>query len=353
MFKKVVSVLMVVILGLSIVGCGKEVEAPEKTEANTETTSKTKDVKTVKLICPYGVGGTADAILRKYALIAGKHYPEKDFIVENMTGGDGFAAITHYSELPVDTTELILYQYGVAYRHDIGKEFGTEVVDWDRDNLQPIACVDDRTWIMYTTPGVEFSEIIDKAKNGGVKMSGGNPLSDPHLALGSLMAQLDGKVIVVPYDGGAQQLKALKDGEVDVFIGTTQAGKDETEVGNIVPILSFSVEPFDRFEGPEGRISIPTIGGEHMAKELPNDKNYAEYILPAGGFIATRTGASQEWIDEVTEISKKVWADEEFTGWIESIMLNVVDQYNEEAIEILNQSCEKAKDAYKLLGGNE
>ena len=54
-------------------------------------------------------------------------------------------------------------------------------------------------------------------------MSGGNPLSDPHLALGSLIAQEGGKTMVVPYDGGAAQKKGLTDGEVDVFVGTTQA----------------------------------------------------------------------------------------------------------------------------------
>ncbi|MFR6333327.1 MAG: hypothetical protein ACLUOI_34175 [Eisenbergiella sp.] len=37
---------------------------------------------TVKIICPYGVGGTADAIARKYALVAGKVHPEYNFIVE-------------------------------------------------------------------------------------------------------------------------------------------------------------------------------------------------------------------------------------------------------------------------------
>ena len=43
---------------------------------------------------------------------------------------------------------------------------------------------------------------LEKAKTVGLKMSGGNPLSDPHLALGSLIAQEGGKTMVVPYDGG-------------------------------------------------------------------------------------------------------------------------------------------------------
>lgn len=356
--KKLILAVMSFVIVFALVGCssndssaadeGKE-ETNTEVEASTETDEDVESVKTIKLICPYGVGGTADAILRKYALVASKHYPDKEFIVENMTGGDGFAACTYYSELPSDTKELIMYGYGAAYRHDLGKEFGTEVVDWDRDNFQPIACMDDRTWIMYAAPGTELSDVIEKAQNGGVKMSGGNPLSDPHLALGSLMAKFDGSVLVVPYDGGAQQMKALKDGEVDVFIGTTQAGKDETEMGNLVPILSFSVDPFEGFVGPDGNISVPTLSGDNIAEELVGDVDFSEYVLPAGGFVTTRTGASQAWVDEVTEISKTVWADEEYSGWIEEIMLNVVDIYNEDAIAKLDEGCEKAIDAFSLL----
>ena len=67
----------------------------------------------------------------------------------------------------------------------------------------------------------------------------GGVLIDPHLALGSLMTQMGGKVMVVPYDGGAAQKKGLTDGEVDVFVGTTQAAQDEVEAGTLPAIPSW------------------------------------------------------------------------------------------------------------------
>lgn len=306
---------------------------------------------TVKIICPYGVGGTADIIARKYALVAGQLFPEKNFIVENMTGGDGFAALTYYTEeAPQSTTDLIQYGYGAAYRHDLGVEFGTEVVDWNRDNVLPVACIDDRTWILYGTPGTDLEDVIDLATSGSVKMSGGNPLSDPHLALGALMALEGGTVMVVPYDGGATQKKALTDGEVDVFMGTTQAAQEDVEAGTLVPILAFSEEPFEGFIGPDGKaIEVPTVAGAEKSPALSPDLDHTSSILTAGGFIATRTGAHPDWIAEIEEITKAVWASEEFTDWMASIMLNKKETYGQESLDDVEEACAKALQAFELL----
>lgn len=320
--------------------------------APTVATGEFKSPSTIKIICPYGVGGTADIIARKYALVAGELFPNKNFIVENMTGGDGFAAATYYTEeASVDTTDLLIYGYGVAYRHDLGVQFDTEIVDFDRTEIYPVACIDDRTWILYGTPGTTMQDVVAKATgDGGVKMSGGNPLSDPHLAFGSLMALEDGAVRVIPYDGGAAQKKALTDGEVDVFIGTTQAAQEDVEAGTLVPILSFSEELFEGFIGPDGNaIEVPTVAGENKSPALKGDVDHTSSILPAGGFIATRVGAHEDWVDEIIEISTAVWASDEFTDWMASIMLNKKETYGQESIDDLNEGCEKAIEAFELL----
>lgn len=303
----------------------------------------------VKIICPYGVGGTADAIARKYALVAGKLYPQYNFIVENQTGGDGFQAATTYTNQPETTKDLLVFGYGVAYRHDLGKKYETEIVEFDRTKITPVATIDDRNWVLYAAPGVTLEDVIAKSKTDAVKMSGGNPLSDPHLALGSLLAIEGGKVKVVPYDGGANQKKALSDGEVDVFVGTTQAAKDEVEAGTLIPILAFSDGTFKGFIDPSGPIEVPGIMGEGKAAALNPSNDYSGCILPAGGFIAARTGADQAWIDEVVTMSKAVWADTEYTEWIASILLNKYEVYGDDAKAHLDAACEKAIKAFEEL----
>ena len=242
MKKRIMALVMAAAMAASLAGCGGgQTQKAEPAAASGEAKAPAEEGQqpsggsgqTVKIICPYGVGGTADAIARKYALVAGKVHPEYNFIVENMTGGDGFSAANWYTDQDPSTKDLLVYGFGVAYRHDLGVKYQTEVVDFDRKDIYPVADVDDRTWIMYAKPDAKLADLLEKAKTGGLKMSGGNPLSDPHLALGSLIAQEGGKTMVVPYDGGAAQKKGLTDGEVDVFVGTTQAGQEDVEAGTL------------------------------------------------------------------------------------------------------------------------
>lgn len=354
MKKRLLALTLAVTAAVSLAGCSGTGQGGSSaaSEAQTGGSAAASGGETIKIVCPYGVGGTADAIARKYALVANKH-SDYNFIVENMTGGDGFQAANWYTDQDPSTTDLLIYGFGVTYRHDLGKKYQTEVVDFDRNDIYPVADIDDRTWIVYAKTGTTLAEVLDKAKNGGIKMSGGNPLSDPHLALGSLLALEGGTVQTVPYDGGSAQKKGLTDGEVDVFVGTTQAALEDVEAGTITPILAFSEGAFEGFQGPDGAITVPGVAGDGMAAELDASKDYSGSILPAGGFIAVRTGADQAWIDEIVEISKAVWEDPEYADWISEIMLNRNELYDKDAQAFLDEGCEKAVAAFELLSGQQ
>lgn len=355
MKKRVLSLIMAAAMVLSLAACsGGDKGTTNGSGSGSGETGGNPNASggTVKIVCGYGVGGTADAIARKYALVANRLHSDYNFIVENMTGGDGFAAADYYTDLDASTHELLIYGYGLIYRHDLGKTYGTEVVDFDRADIQPIGVIDDRTWILYSTPGTTLADLLAKAKDSGIKMSGGNPLSDPHLALGSLIAQEGGKLMVVPYDGGAAQKKGLTDGEVDVFVGTTQAAQDEVEAGTLIPLLAFSDSAFEGFIGPDGPITVPTIAGDAKDPALNASTDYTGSILKSGGFIATRTGADQAWVDELTQVTKDVWADAEFADWIAEILLNKHEAYGADAVAELEEASKKALTAYETLSGN-
>lgn len=307
--------------------------------------------ETIKILCGYGVGGTADLVARKYAQVANQIQNKYNFIVENMTGGDGFAAATYFADEDPSTKDLLVYGYGVMYRHDLGKTYGTEEVDFDRNAIYPLGTIDDRTWIVYTTPDQTLAGILDKAKNGGIKMSGGNPLSDCHLSFGSLVAMEGGTVQVVPYDGGANQKKGLTDGEVDVFVGTTQAAQDEVEAGTLIPILAMSDTAFEGFVTPDGPITVPTIAGDDKDPALNASNDYTSCILPAGGGLATHAGADQAFVDEMIQLTKDVWNEADYNEWIASILLNRFELYGDENQAFVDEACQKALNAYKNLSG--
>jgi len=361
MKKRMLALAMAAGMVLSLAGCGgqaagtTEADGGAKAEAAAPAGNAASNgsAETIKIVCGYGVGGTADAIARKYALVAGKAHPEYNFIVENMTGGDGFSAATYYTDLDPSTKELLIYGYGLIYRHDLGKNYQTEVVDFDRNEIYPIGDIDDRTWILYAAPGTTLADLLEKSKTGGIKMSGGNPLSDPHLALGSLIAKEGGKLMVVPYDGGASQKKGLTDGEVDCFVGTTQAALEDVEAGTMVPILAFSENAFEGFKGPDGAITVPTVAGDTKDPALNADTDYSGSILKSGGFIATRKGADQAWIDTMIQVTKDVWADPEFSDWIAEIMLNRHEVYGDEALAEIEEASGKALAAFETLSGQQ
>ena len=160
-----------------------------------------------------------------------------------------------------------------------------------------------------------------------------------------------GKVSVVPYDGGANQKKGLTDGEVDVFVGTTQAAKDEVEAGTLIPILAISDKAFEGFVTPNGPITVPTVAGDAKAPELSKDIDFSSCILPAGGTLAVHKGADQGFIDEMTSLMKDVWNEPEYNEWIASILLNRFELYGDEAEAFIDEACEKAINAYKNLSG--
>ena len=72
----------------------------------------------VKIICPYGAGGVADLVTREYAKAANSVQSDYNFVVENLTGGDGFVANDTFSNEDPMTKDLLVIGYGVCYRVD-------------------------------------------------------------------------------------------------------------------------------------------------------------------------------------------------------------------------------------------
>ena len=356
MKKRLVCLFMALVMILALAACGSSsapapAPAASADEAPAEAPAAETAGGTVKVICPYGAGGVADLVTRKWAESANNVQDKYNFVVENLTGGDGFTANDTFSTEDPNTKDVLVMGYGVCYRVDAAAKYNTEEVDFDLSKNVPFCTIDDRTWILFGKPGTTLADVLAKATESGIKMSGGNPLSDPHLALGTLIAAEGGKVQPIPYDGGAEQKKALTDGEVDVFVGGSPVTKDDVEAGTLVPLLAFSDKPFEGFVGPDGPITVPCIAGEGMAPELDPNKDYTASILAGGGGLATHDGCDPAFREEMTEIAKQVWADEAFSGWVEGALLNNFQKYGDDAVAFYAQAREKAMNAYAQLLG--
>ena len=174
MKKRILSVVMAAVLSAAmLVGCGgsssgtQTAEAEGNAEETTEEEAPANGGETVKIICGYGAGGTADLVARTYAKTANTLQSDYNFVVENMTGGDGFAAATFFAEEDPTAKDLLVFGYGLCYRHDLGKKYQTEEVDFDRTAMTPVGTVDDRTWILYTTPDMTLADLLEKLTEHG------------------------------------------------------------------------------------------------------------------------------------------------------------------------------------------
>ena len=71
----------------SLAGCAASNAGSTSTAASTAGSTAASEVpsnggETIKIICPYGVGGTADIVARKYGQVANQTQKKYNFIVE-------------------------------------------------------------------------------------------------------------------------------------------------------------------------------------------------------------------------------------------------------------------------------
>lgn len=290
--------------------------------------------KTVKIIIPYGAGGTHDVVSRKFAEV-GSRYTNKPIICENVTGGDGIVAAIQYTQKPVDVSEILCTSYGKYYQKIIRKD----QIKLDLSKIHPIGTFDDRSYILYVRNDGTFKnleDVIATSKKRSVILSAGALGADAHLAFGGLIKKAGGDSKIASYEGGAQQITALINGEADVFVGTSQVGMQYVETGAVLPIANFTNKDYKGFKG----MVVPNVV----------TMGYPESAIIGGGFLSLRSGASEASVKEVEELMRKVWADPDFRDWTESIGLNIFELYGEDLQTHIDFAVKNATTAAQSLG---
>jgi tripartite-type tricarboxylate transporter receptor subunit TctC len=256
-------------------------------------------------------------------------------IVENVTGGDGIVAAIQFTRKPDDVAELLCTSYGKYYQ----KVVRGDQIQLDLDEIRPIGTFDDRSYILYVRNDASFQDIdalIAESKRREIVLSAGAVGADAHLAFGGMINAAGGESTIASYEGGAQQIAALLNGEADVFVGTSQVGMQYVETGDVVPILNFTGKDYTGFDG----MVVPNVV----------DAGYPGSAITGGGFLSVRAGASEETAQEVEDLIRKVWADPDFRDWTEDLGLNVFELYGEDLEAHIVEATENARAAAISLG---
>lgn len=290
--------------------------------------------ETVRIIIPYGAGGTHDVVSRRFAEV-GSRYTSAPIVVENVTGGDGIVAAIQFTRRPDDVRELLCTSYGKYYQ----KVVRGDQIQLDLNEIRPIGVFDDRSYILYVRSDSDFSsleELIAESRRREIVLSAGAVGADAHLAFGGMIMAAGGESTIASYEGGAQQIGALLNGEADVFVGTSQVGMQYVENGDVLPIATFTAQDYIGFDG----IVVPNVV----------DAGFPDSAITGGGFLSVRAGADEQTAQEVEELIRAVWADPDFRDWTEALGLNVLELYGDDLAAHIEAATENARTAAISLG---
>lgn len=328
--KKIISLLTIALLFSTLAF------AQGESENNTATGTENFFDETVKIIIPYGAGGTHDVVARKFAEVGSK-YTKAPIVCIQETGGDGLVAAIHFTAKDPNVRELLTTSYGLWYQ----KIVKGDSVKLDLTKIDPIGTFDDRSYLLYVRSDSDFENIDDliaESKTRKVVLSAGAAGADAHLCFGGLINKAGGDSIIASYEGGAQQMAALLNGEVDCFVGTPQVGKQYLETGKVRAILCFKDFDFTGFEDSMGLV-VPNVA----------DAGYPQSAITGGGMLSLRTGAKASYAKDVEELIKKVWADPEFSEFTTTIGLNIYECYGEKLDKHIEMAAENATLSAKAL----
>ena len=293
--------------------------------------------ETVKIIIPYGAGGTHDVVSRKFAEVGSK-YTKAPLVCVQETGGDGLVAAIHYTTKNENVRELLCTSYGLWYQ----KIVKGDAIQLDLSKINPIGTFDDRSYLLYVKADSKYqdlNDLISESQHREVVLSAGAAGADAHLCFGGLIEKAGGKSRIASYEGGAQQIAALLNGEVDCFVGTPQVGKQYLETNQVRALICFKDFDFTGFEDNLG-IVVPNVA----------DAGFPQSAITGGGMLSLRTGCNPKYEKDVEELIKKVWADPDFRNFTTNIGLNIYECYGEELDKHIEAAVENATISARSLG---
>lgn len=180
--------------------------------------AQTFPTRPLRLLTPYGPGGSYDALARMVAHKLGEQLGQQ-VLVDNRPGAAGRIGMELAIKMAPDGHNLIV----IGNSQTIVPSVYTKVpYDLDKDII-PVSLVATITNALVIHPGVSANTLTEfvqlaKAKPGTFKYSSGGTGGVTHL-MGALLGNLTGiEMLHVPYKSGATAMNAAVAGEVDMTV---------------------------------------------------------------------------------------------------------------------------------------
>ena len=229
--------------------------------------------RTVKMIVPFTAGGGTDIIARLVAQKLTDRWGQT-VVVENRTGANGNIGAQVVAKSPPDGYTILVSSSAVTINPSLNENVG-----YRQSELTPVILLASSPFLLVANPKLvaanSFKEFIDyaKSKNGALAWASTSEGNAEHLA-GSLLQRMGGFTMRhIPYKGGADAVKDVLGGHVDVGVVSLPTSQAYITAGQL-KVLGNT----DGRRAPQIP-DVPTIGEALPGYELPTW--YAVW-LPAG-----------------------------------------------------------------------
>ncbi|MBQ4402512.1 MAG: hypothetical protein II832_10125, partial [Synergistaceae bacterium] len=239
--KRFALVLLTAVLALSL--CGASFAADEASPA----TSGWKFDRPIRIVCPWGEGGGADATLRAIVPLIEKATGQKVEVL-NVTGGNGVNGASFTREQPADGYTFMLGTQSLLIQDVMG-----EMKFKFLDEFVPVARLVHAIDIIATSRAAmeergfkTFSELRDYIKAHPFSVSVGMLTRVGVDGLSFQQATEGLNILEVDYPTGAGMTAALLAGQIDLMISGTQEIEEQIQLGEIIPMLVLAEKRMNR-----------------------------------------------------------------------------------------------------------
>ena len=280
----------------------------------------------IRIVVPYGAGGSVDAIGRTLAQELSTRLGQP-VVVENRVGAGSNVGSTFVAKAPPDGYTLLLTSPGNAVNVTLFKQMPYDV----KTELTQVAVVGRAPGILLVRPDFPANsvrELVAMAKKepGKLNFGSGGPGSSEHLAGEMFKTHAGIDITHVPYKGGAAVIKDILAGQIQVFFNNQDNVIGQIK-GNLVKVLGVAsnqrsvlvpnVPTFAEQGYPEQQVSV--WWGIAAPAKTPTailDRLNSE-ILAAGASPTMRTRLSEMGAESITttRAQANAFLDEEIVRW--------------------------------------
>jgi tripartite-type tricarboxylate transporter receptor subunit TctC len=226
----------------------------------------------IRLICPWGPGGTTDTYLRGIAPIVSRHLGQS-LIVENRGGASGSVALGWLKSQRADGSVLAGVTdatFRIALVQSVPYEPKTDFAF-----LAATSTLNFGWAVLKDSPIRDLRDLVERARAqpDGLTFAGGGTPSNPPFGMKLLEHRAGAKLLFVPFASGGQMINAVMAKDVDLVFDALGALAGVIDGGTFRCLAVAAEERFPRW--PE----VPTAReqGFDVAVDLP-----CGFIAPRG-----------------------------------------------------------------------